>query len=146
MVCFGTPVLLADLFVLSPGYQVPPDLATVPQPFSMRSLHSWCPQCRFKCSKWRCRHRDVKCVMTSWTPIKGPAWIGMLFFGYRLPIEPSAMFVQPCALPEPFRRSSLFSLSNKAAFELIASESQCNLHRDESSEPHWRPLRLVLEL
>ena len=26
------PVLLADLFVLSPGYKVPPDLATMPHP------------------------------------------------------------------------------------------------------------------
>ena len=25
-------MLLADLFVLSPGYEVPPDLATVPHP------------------------------------------------------------------------------------------------------------------
>ena len=37
----------------------------------------------------------------------------MLFFGYRLLIELSAMFVQPCALPEAFRKSSLFSLSNR---------------------------------
>ena len=29
-VCFGTPVLPADLSVLSPGCQVPPDLATMP--------------------------------------------------------------------------------------------------------------------
>ena len=42
-VCFGTPVLPADLFVLSPGYEVPPDLATVPPPFSMRSLRLRCP-------------------------------------------------------------------------------------------------------
>ena len=45
------PVLLADLFVLSPGYKVPPDLATMPPPFSMRGLHSRCPQRQFKCSK-----------------------------------------------------------------------------------------------
>ena len=50
-VCFGTPVLLADLFVLSPGYEVPPDLATVPPPFSMCGLRSQCPQRRFECSK-----------------------------------------------------------------------------------------------
>ena len=31
-VCFGTPVLPADLFVLSPGYEVPLDLATIPRP------------------------------------------------------------------------------------------------------------------
>ena len=50
-VCFGTPpVLPADLFVLSPGYEVPPDLATVPLPFSMRGLCSRFPQHRFKCS------------------------------------------------------------------------------------------------
>ena len=29
-VCFGTPVPPADLFVLSPGYGVPPDLVTMP--------------------------------------------------------------------------------------------------------------------
>ena len=40
------PVLPADLFVLSPGYEVPPDLAT----FSMRGLRSRCPQRRFECS------------------------------------------------------------------------------------------------
>ena len=45
------PVLPADLFVLSPGYEVPPDLATVPPPFSMCSLCLWCPQHRFECSK-----------------------------------------------------------------------------------------------
>ena len=39
-VCFRTPMLLADLFVLSPGYEVPLDLATVPQPFSMHGLRS----------------------------------------------------------------------------------------------------------
>ena len=50
-VCFGTPVLPADLFVLSPGYKVLPDLATVPQLFSMCCLHLWCPQRRFECSK-----------------------------------------------------------------------------------------------
>ena len=29
-VCFGSPVPPADLIALSPGYRVPPDLATVP--------------------------------------------------------------------------------------------------------------------
>ena len=28
MVCFGAPVTLADLYALSPGYQVLPDLTT----------------------------------------------------------------------------------------------------------------------
>ena len=50
-VCFGTPVLLADLFVLSPGYKVPPDLATVPPPFSMCGLRLRCPQRQFECLK-----------------------------------------------------------------------------------------------
>ena len=45
------PMLPADLFVLSPGYKVLLDLATVPPPFSMCGLHSRCPQCRFECSK-----------------------------------------------------------------------------------------------
>ena len=45
------PVLPADLFVLSPGYKVLLDLATVPPPFSMRGLCSRCPQRRFECSK-----------------------------------------------------------------------------------------------
>ena len=52
-------------FVLSPGYKVPPDLATVPLPFSMRGLRLQCPQRRFECSKWHCRHRDVKCIIFS---------------------------------------------------------------------------------
>ena len=32
------PVLMADLFVLSPGYEVPPDLATMSPPFSKHVL------------------------------------------------------------------------------------------------------------
>ena len=60
------PMLLADLFVLSPGYKVPPDLATMPLPFSMRGLCLWCPQHQFKCLKWRCRHRDVKRIIFSY--------------------------------------------------------------------------------
>ena len=59
------PVPPADLFVPSPGYEVPPDLATVPPPFSMRGLRSFCPQRRFECSKWCCQHRDVKHVIFS---------------------------------------------------------------------------------
>ena len=59
------PLLPADLFVLSPGYKVLPDLATVPPPFSMHSLRSWSPQHWFKCSKWRCQHRDIKHVIFS---------------------------------------------------------------------------------
>ena len=36
-VCFGIPVPPADLIALSPGYRVPPDLATVPYvPWHMR--------------------------------------------------------------------------------------------------------------
>ena len=59
------PVLPADLFVLSPGYEVPPDLATVPPPLSMRGLRSWCPWCCFECSKWHCWHCDVKRIIFS---------------------------------------------------------------------------------
>ena len=54
-ICHGVflepPVLPADLFVLSPGYKVLPDLATMPLPSSMRGLHSQCPQRRFECLK-----------------------------------------------------------------------------------------------
>ena len=60
------PVLPADLFVLSPGYKVLPDLATVSPPFSMCSLRSQCPQHQFECPKWRCRHRDVKRIIFSY--------------------------------------------------------------------------------
>ena len=121
-----TPVLLADLFVLSPGYKVPPDLATMPPPFSMCGLCSRCPQRWFKCSNRRYWHHDVKCIIFSccndvMNSYKRSHPDRMLFFGYRPPIEPSAMFVQPYALPESFRRSPLFSLSNKAAFELLLS-------------------------
>ena len=59
------PVLPADLFVQSPGYEVLLDLATVPPPFSMCDLRSWCPQRRFECSKWRCRHCDIKRIIFS---------------------------------------------------------------------------------
>ena len=59
------PVLPADLFVLSPGYKVPQDLATMPPPFSMRGLRLRWPQCQFECSKQHCRHRDVKHVIFS---------------------------------------------------------------------------------
>ena len=45
------PMLPADLFVLSPGYEVQPDLATMPPPFGMRGLRSWSLQHRFKCSE-----------------------------------------------------------------------------------------------
>ena len=58
-------VFPADLFVPSPGYKVLPDLATVPPPFSMRSLHSRCPQCQFECSKWCCQHRNIKHIIFS---------------------------------------------------------------------------------
>ena len=65
-------MLPADLFVLSPGYEVPPDLATMPPPFNMCGLHSWCPQHRFKCSKWCCRHHDVKRVISCRNDIMNP--------------------------------------------------------------------------
>ena len=151
---WNPPVLPADLFVLSPGYEVLPDLATVPPPSSMHGLHSRFPQRQFECSNWRCRHHDVKRIIFSCrNDVMNPYKRSCpdreaVFFGYRLPIEQSAVFVQPFALPEPFRRSPLFSLSNKAALviiELIASESRCNQHRAESPEPYRWPLHLVLE-
>ena len=64
-VCFGTPVLPADLSTLSPGYRVLPDLATMPTSLRMRGLHSWGLQHRVECSKQRCQHRDVKRVIIS---------------------------------------------------------------------------------
>ena len=45
------PVLPADLFVPSPGYEVPPDLATVPRPLVYTFCSSRCPQHRFECSE-----------------------------------------------------------------------------------------------
>ena len=44
-------VLLADLFVPSPGYKVPPDLATVPHPLVYTFCSSRCPQHQFECSE-----------------------------------------------------------------------------------------------
>ena len=44
-------VLLADLFVPSPGYKVPPDLATVPRPLVYTFCGSRCLQHRFECSE-----------------------------------------------------------------------------------------------
>ena len=84
----------------------------------IRGLHSRRPQRQIECSKWRCRLRDVKHVTASchndvMIPYKsshpvGNAMTFQLFIGYRLPTVPSAVFVQPCALPEPFQRFSLF--------------------------------------
>ena len=71
-VCFGTPVLPADLFVPSPGYEVPPDLATVPRPLVYMFRGSQCPQCRFECSEWRCRHRDVKRIISCCNDVMNP--------------------------------------------------------------------------
>ena len=119
-----TPVPPADLIALSPGYRVPPDLATVPTPLGIRGLRPWGPQHQIECSKQCCRLRDVKRVTASccndvMIPYKrsrpdrdAVLWL-FGFFGYRLPIEPSAVFVQPCALQEPFRRLSLFPCKNK---------------------------------
>ena len=42
-VCFGTPVLPADLSALSPGYRVLPDLATMPTSLRMHGLRSHRP-------------------------------------------------------------------------------------------------------
>ena len=58
------PVLPADLFVLSPGYEVPPDLATVPHPLVYTFCGSRCLQHRFECSEWCCWHRDIKRVIS----------------------------------------------------------------------------------
>ena len=59
------PVPPADLIALSPGYRVPPDLATVPYVPRYSGLCSRRPQRRIECSKRRCRLRDVKCVVAS---------------------------------------------------------------------------------
>ena len=91
-----------------------------PSPTSLGicGLRSWRPQCQIECSKQRCRLRDVKCVTASCrsdvmisyksSRLVGNATTFQLFIGYRLPTVLSAVFVQPCALPEPFRRLSLF--------------------------------------
>ena len=43
------PMVPADLFVPSPGYEVPLDLATIPHPLVYTFCSSWCPQCQFEC-------------------------------------------------------------------------------------------------
>ena len=60
-----SPVPSADLIALSPGYRVPPDLATVPYALGIRGLCSWRPQYRIECLKRRCRLRDVKRITAS---------------------------------------------------------------------------------
>ena len=45
------PMLPADLFVPSPGYEVPPDLATNPCPLVYTFCSLQCPQRRFECSE-----------------------------------------------------------------------------------------------
>ena len=75
-------------------------------------------QCRIECLKRCCRLHDIKRVTASChndvmisykssRPIGNTKTFGS-FFGYRPPIEPSTVFVQLCALPEPFQRLSLF--------------------------------------
>ena len=66
------PVLPADLFVPSPGYEVPPDLATVPRPLVYTFCGSRCPKRRFKCSEWRCRYCDVKHVISCRSDVMNP--------------------------------------------------------------------------
>ena len=114
-VCFGIPVLPADLIALSPGYRVPPDLATIPYaPWHMRFVLMEAAMSD-RMFETTLSARDVKCVtascrndaMISYKKVPS-SWECGSFFGYRPPIEPSAIFVQPCALPEPFQRLSLF--------------------------------------
>ena len=45
------PMLPADLFVPSPGYEVPPDLATVPRPLVYTFCGLRCLQHQFECSE-----------------------------------------------------------------------------------------------
>ena len=149
-VCFGTPVLPADLSTLSPGYWVPLDLATVPTSLRMRSLCSRGLQCWVECSKWCCRYRDIKCVIIScrndvMNPYKRSrpdrdAVLWLLTTNWTIShVCPTVC--SPGTIPEALT----VSLSNKAAFELLASESRCNRHRDGPSEPYQWPLHLVVE-
>ena len=43
------PVLPADLFVPTPGYEAPPDLATILRPLVYTFSSLRCPQHRFEC-------------------------------------------------------------------------------------------------
>ena len=88
-----------------------------PTSLGIRGLRSRRPQRQMECLKRRCRLRDVKHVTAScrndvMISYKSSRPVGntrtfQLFIG-RLPTILSAVFVQPCALPEPFRRLSLF--------------------------------------
>ena len=88
-----------------------------PTSLGIHGLCSWRPQRRIECSKWRCWLHDVKRITASCrndimisyknSPPVGNTTTFQLFIG-RLPTVLSAVFVQPCALPEPFRRLSLF--------------------------------------
>ena len=66
------PMLPADLFVLSPGYEVPADLATVPRPLVNTFCGSRCPQRRFECLVWCCRHCDVKRIISCRNDVMNP--------------------------------------------------------------------------
>ena len=111
------PIPLADLIAPSLGYRVPPDLATVPISLGIRSLCSRRPQRQIECLKRHCQLRDVKRITAScrndvMISYKSSRPVGntrtfQLFIG-RLPTVLSAVFLQPCTLPEPFQRLSLF--------------------------------------
>ena len=124
-------------------------------PLGIRGLHSWRPQCRVECLKRCCRLRDVKritasCrndVMISYKrscPVGNAILLVLSFFGYQPPIQPSAIFVQPCALPEQFRRLSLFPRIKLhfSYYLVVVSAAQCTRHRASQSEPYRWPIRV----
>ena len=118
-VCFGIPRTSSWLYCTK-ALVTKSCRTWQPSPTSLgiHGLRSRRPQRRIECSKRRCRLRDVKRVtascrndiMVSYKSSRpvGNATTFQLLIGYWLPTVPSAVIVQPCALPEPFRRFSLF--------------------------------------
>ena len=144
---FGIPVLPADLIALSPGYRSPAGLGNCPlRPLAYAVRAPGARNIGSNVQKWCYQHRDVKRVITSrrtdvMSPYKKSHPVrNAVLLGYRLPIELSAGFVQPCAIPEPFRRLSLFSCGIELRFSyysLVVSETRCIWHHAGPSELYW---------